>query len=105
MASLIDRIIRTLNSGSSRSARDQAILDAAFIFEKSRGHAPAGWSQEVILSAFSDADIARLKSALVEFIRNRNKACWSLGKSYDPALKPIYIEVLRRDMDADPYEL
>ncbi|HEY8748271.1 MAG TPA: hypothetical protein VIM11_09875 [Tepidisphaeraceae bacterium] len=107
MLGLIDQIIWTLNTQPLASAIDEAIRNAAYVFEKARGLSPAGmgWPDEIINSIFTDADVKRLKDSLIQFIEKGGKGSWALGKSHDPTLKWTYILVLRREMDADTDEL
>jgi hypothetical protein len=105
MSDLIERIITRLASPPGSDELNEAILDGAFVFEKHRGVPPAGWSEEVVTTPVTDADVHRLKAALVEFTDRGGHGSWSLGKAYDPSLIPVFCRVMRRELDGDGYEL
>jgi len=107
MSDLVELIITRLASPPGSDELNKAILDSAFVFEKHRGVPPAGWSEEVVATPVTDADVQRLKAALVEFIDRGGHGSWSLGKAYDPSLIPVFCRVLRRELDGggDGHEL
>ena len=105
MSPLVDKIVSVLETQLSGPAVDEAILDAAFLFEKARGWPPAGASDAVMQSDVSAEDVVCLKSRLVAFIERGGRGSWALGKTCDPALRPVYAGVLRREIDGDAGEL
>ena len=105
MHALINTIIATLDEGITGPALDDAIRNAAFVFEKWRKIPPAGWSDEVIEAELDEPGISRLKAGLVDFIRRGGHGSWALSKSADPGLKPVYIGVLNRELEEGAGEL
>lgn len=105
MANLIDRIIQVLESSFDRASLDEALLNAAFLFEKARGLAVCGWSEEIVSADVASADIPRLKRAVVEFVEREGFGTWTLSKCQDPSLKPVFIQGLRRHLQGDAGEL
>ena len=89
------------------SERNQALLDAGFLFEKARGlpQAGMGWSKAVIDASITNVEIERLKAALVEFVEQGGDGLWSLSKCDDQGLKPLFIRVLQHELDGDSGKL
>jgi len=103
--SLVDQIIAALRTAQG-SELNEALLDAAFLFEKARGLTLAHtWSKAVVDAAITEADTARLKAAVVEFVERGGDGLWTLGKCDDPELKPLFIRVLQQELDGDPGKL
>jgi hypothetical protein len=105
MTPLVEDIACTLADGADAEAINDALLSAAFLFEKQRGLAPCAWPADVIAADVSDEDIARLQRAVVAYVEREGVGSWVLGKCCDPALKPVLVAVLRRQLDGDPGEL
>jgi len=105
MANLIAQIIHTLSSSSRRDALDEALLQAAFLFEKARGLEPCGWPDEVVGADLTPGELCRLKQAVVDFVERAGFGSWSLSKCEDPSLKPVFIRALQRNVGGDPHEM
>jgi len=106
MTSLADEIIEAIESATDwRSIWDE-LLNAAFLFEKARGMAPCGWSEEVELADITIADAARLRLAVVDFVQRTGCGSFILSKCGDQTgLKPLYTDVVRRQFDGDLNEM
>jgi hypothetical protein len=105
MINLIDRIMQTLEDPSDGVALDEALLNAAFLFEKARKLPACGWPEEVVRTDTISVDILRLKRAVVEFVEREGFGTWTLSKCQDPSLKPVFIQVMRRHLQGDAGEL
>jgi hypothetical protein len=102
---IIDQVISTLESESSGPVFDEAIRNAAFLFEKAEGLQPAGWSDEIIKANVTCEDLARLKFTLAKLIERGGRGVWALSKSCDPKVKATCLRVLRRELNGDAGEL
>ena len=105
MTPLVENIITTLSDDANAEAIDDALLNAAFVFEKSRGLAPCGWPDEIVAIDLDHEDVPALKRAVVAYVGRKGVGSWTLGKCFDSALKPILVAVLRRQLDGDSGEL
>jgi hypothetical protein len=105
MTSLVENIVRTLTGQADVAAVDDALLNAAFLFEKSRGLPPCGWPDEVVAANITRDEVARLQRAVVAYVERNGFGSWALGKCFDPALRPVLVTVLRRQLDGDTGEL
>ena len=105
MTSIAQRIIAALEESSNTTMVDDAMLDAAFLFEKARGLPPCGWSDEVVRSNLSQDEMRRLRDAVAVFVERNGIGSWTLGKCADPSLKPVLTAVLRRQLHGDASEL
>jgi len=108
METLVDHIIATLRTAKAgEPAHNEALLDAAFYFERARGmqELGMGWSKAVLAARITNTDTARLKTALVEYVQQGGDALFSLSKCDDPKLKGVFIQVLRRMLDGDAGQL
>jgi hypothetical protein len=105
MTPIVEGIIAVLEGDSSDNAMHNAMVDAAFLFEKSRGVPPCGWSDEVVQSNASTEDIRRLREAVVRFVQRTGVGTWTLGKCVDPSLKPLFVEVLQRSLKVEEGDL
>jgi hypothetical protein len=105
MSALVNRIIASLGLPTDSDAFADAVLDAAFLFEKARGGEPCGWPDEVVDTEVDAGDMARLREAVVGFVERHGYGSWMLSKCQDPSLKPVFIRVLRKNVDGDAGEL
>lgn len=105
MTPIVENIIRTLTGQADAEAIDDALLNAAFLFEKSRGLTPCAWPDEVVAANISREDVVRLQRAVVAYVERAGVGSWTLGKCFDPALKHVLVAVLRRHLDGDSGEL
>ena len=118
METLVDTLIRALEAPQA-DAWHEALLDAAFLFEKAslpRGEctveefaARMGWSSAVLHVEVGSHEVDRLKTALVRFIERHPdgphavSAIWALGKlNGDRTLLPIFIRLLRCSHERNP---
>jgi hypothetical protein len=106
---LIQRVVRTLDTASPQSATavDRALIDAAFLLEKSRGLHHSLWPQHVQSAQVTTEHAQSLKRAIAVYVRRFARGSWALGKSADPAQRQILTQVLRCNLapDGDPFEL
>ena len=105
MATIVESIITVLNDQTDADALHDALLNAAFLFEKSRGLTPCCWPDEVCAANLSREDVLRLQGAVVAYVEREDCGSWVLGKCFDPTLKPVLLRVLRRQLDGDTDEL
>jgi succinyl-diaminopimelate desuccinylase len=115
--SLYDQLSEELEREPPESLRE-VLLNAAFLFEKATLSASTqdpedfarsmGWPPEVIDQEISLVGGHQLRDALVRFIHRwmehpaAGMAVWALGKLHDPALKPVFDEVLDHHLERDP---
>jgi|SRR5690348_12130313 len=105
MTDVITRIVTVLEDRSDSAAVQEALVVAAFLFEKARGLPLSGWPDEVI-RANPDADEMRLlRCAVVAYAERTGVGSWTLGKCDDPSLKPVLASLVRRHLDGDAGEL
>ena len=105
MGPLVAQILDELRKPSSPAATRDALLNAAFLFEKARGFQPCGWPDEVIAAETSPQDMRQLKDAVCTFVERAGFGTWALSKSADSSFKPLYVQVLRRQVDGDAGEM
>jgi hypothetical protein len=105
MVSVIDNIVRALDGRGDAASDDDALLKAAFLFERARGLTPCGWPDEVVIANIGAEEVARVRRAVVAYVEREGVGAWALGKCADPALKPVLVAVLRRQLDGDAAEL
>jgi hypothetical protein len=105
MAPIVESIVAALNDQADADAHHDALLNAAFLFEKSRGLTPCAWPDEVLSANVSREDVASLQRAVAAYVEREGVGSWVLGKCFDPALKPLLVAVLRRQLDGDAGEL
>ncbi|HTE18286.1 MAG TPA: hypothetical protein VK689_07880 [Armatimonadota bacterium] len=115
---MVDTIICALEAPQV-DAWHEALLDAAFLFEKAslpRGEctveefaARMGWPSSVVHAVVGYHEVDRLKTALVRFIERHPdgphavSAIWALGKVIgDRTLLPIFIRMLRCSHERNP---
>src|SRR4051812_49605783 len=98
MAPIVENIIAVLERQDA-GAVDDALLDAAFLFEKSRGVPPCAWPDEVAESDAGPEDIRCLRDAVVRYVQRNGVGSWTLGKCFDESLKPVLVSVLQRQLD------
>src|SRR4051812_7912742 len=104
MAPIVENIIAVLERQDAGSV-DDALLNAAFLFEKSRGVPPCAWPDEVAQSNASPEDIRRLRDAVVKYVKRNGVGSWTLGKCFDESLKAVFVSVLQRQLQGDAGEL
>lgn len=106
---LIQRVVRTLDTASPQSATavDRALIDAAFLLEKSRGLHHAAWPEHVQSADVTSENAQSLKRAIAVYVRRFAKGSWALGKSADPAQRQTLTQALRRNLapNGDAFEL
>jgi hypothetical protein len=106
---LIQRVVRTLDTASPRSATavDRALIDAAFLLEKSRGLHHAAWPEHVQSADVTTENAQSLTRAVAVYVRRFARGTWALGKSADPAQRRTLAQALRRNLapDGDAFEL
>ncbi len=105
MTDIIARIVTALEDRSDSAAVQEALLDAAFLFEKARGLPLSGWPDEVIRANPDAGEMSPLRSAVVAYAERTGAGSWALGKCDDPSLKPVLVSLLRRHLDGDAGEL
>jgi hypothetical protein len=105
MAPIVENIIAVLEQQPDAEAVHEALLNAAFLFEKSRGMSPCAWPDEVVESNASSEDVCRLRDAVVMYTRRTGVGSWTLGKCFDESLKPVLLSVLKRQLHGDAGEL
>lgn len=105
MAELVEEIIRVLADPPDEESLQYALWGAGSLFEKARGLPPVGWFPGVKEADLGDADIQRVKLALVAFVEKGGFGCSALMVLRDPSLKPLFIDVLRRQIDGKAGEL
>lgn len=105
MTPIVDRIIRTLGESTDAGAINDAMLDAAFLFEKARGLPPRAWGEDVLNSTIIPSQIQRLQEAVVEYVEWTHRGAWTLGKCNDMRLKPLLFRMLKHHVTNDAEEL
>jgi hypothetical protein len=105
MTSVIEKIRVALERESDDEVINDALLNAAFLFEKARGLSACAWPDEVVECSLSVEDLSALRRAVVAYVERMGVGSWSLGKCCDPTLKPVFIEVVRRQLNGDAGEL
>jgi hypothetical protein len=108
MSSIVSRIVSVLEPNGvsdDAAAVDDALLNAAFLFEKARGLPPSAWPAEVINSHPTAANVRRLRDAVASFAERTGLGAWALGKCGDASLKPVLMRIVRRQLLGDPGEL
>lgn len=106
---LIQRLVDTLRAASAQSttAVDKALIDAAFLLEKSRGLHHGAWPAHVRSADVTGEQAESLKCAVAAYVRRTALGSWALGKSADPAQRNVLTAALRRHLapGGDPFEL
>lgn len=105
---LVKQLIATIETTEAESrALDEALIDAAFLLEKSRGLHHAGWPDHVQSAAVTTEHAQSLKRAVAAYVRRCARGCWALGKSADPAQRDTLANALRAHLapGGDPFEL
>jgi hypothetical protein len=105
MSPIISRIVADLKNMPDAPSVNDALLDAAFLFEKARGMAPSGWSDEVVAASPDPEEMRLLQRSVVDFVERTGVGSWTLGKCRDASLKPVLLAVLRRQLRGDAGEL
>lgn len=105
MTSIIDSIIQALDKEAQGNARDETLLQAGDIFERVRGVPTSTMFPEIDNGQFNDAEVAKLKRAVIAFVERKALGSWTLSKCHDYALKPVFVRVLRRQLHGDSNEL
>lgn len=105
MAPIIERIVAALSDPENYGGHPDALRNAGYLFEKFNGLPGSGWPDEVAAANVSDENIARLQRAVVAYVEREGVGTWALSKCDDPALKPVLLAVLRRQLEADADEL
>jgi hypothetical protein len=105
MAPIVENIIAVLERQPDAGAVDDALLNAAFLFEKSRGVPPCAWPDKVVESNASGEDKRGLRDAVVTYVQRSGVGSWTLGKCFDESLKPVLVSVLHRQLQGDAGEL
>jgi hypothetical protein len=100
---IVSRIIAVLDAAYAAEGADvdNALLDAAFLFEKASGLPPSAWSDEVLQATPTPEAMARLRHAVVAFVERTAVGTWTLSKCNDPTLKPLFVALLRRQLHGD----
>jgi hypothetical protein len=120
MDKFVEKLISDLNS-NNQAAVQESLLQTSFIFEKHRGVGvnwdierqitSLGWSREVAATHFSDAHIAALKSAVIDYFErnpeneNAASALSALSALMDARMKQFFVKALRIYVDTDPAAL
>jgi hypothetical protein len=105
MAPIIENIIAVLDRQPGAEAVNDALLNAAFLFEKSPGLPPCAWPDDVVESNLSGEDIRHQRDALVTYVQRSGVGSWALGKCFDESLKPVLVSVVQRQLRGDASEL
>jgi len=105
MAPIVENIIAVLERQPDAGAVNDALLNAAFLFEKSRGVPPCAWPDEVAQSSATPEEMHRLRDAVVKYVQRNGVGSWTLGKCFDKTLKPVLVSVLQRHLQGDAGEL
>lgn len=105
MAPIVENIIAVLERQPDAGAAHDAFLNAAFLFEKSRGVLPCAWPDEVAQSNASPEDMRRLRDAVAKYVERNGVGSSTLGKCFDASLKPVLVSVLQRQLQGDAGEL
>lgn len=117
MDKFVEKLISDLHSNNP-AAVQESLLQTSFIFEKRRGVGAnleiesqitsLCWSREVATTRFSDADIAALKTSVIDYIErcpaneNAASALSALSALWDASTKPIFVKALRIYVDSNP---
>lgn len=112
--SLWAKVARTVAAHAEHDDIQEAIGNAAFLFEKSHAHQAGddyrgdnlGWTDEVDAEPVDFAARDRLRDTLVAFVKRRpddlncGSAYWALGKLHDSSLRDLYAEALEYYLNA-----
>jgi hypothetical protein len=108
MSDLIPHLVRTLGATVPASAAvDRALIDAAFVLEKSRGRWNAAWPARVVAARVTPGAAAQIARAVAAYVDRTHCGCWALGKTADPTHLPILARALQRHLQpgGDAHEL
>jgi hypothetical protein len=72
MARFVDHLIETMQNAKDARSVDDALLDAAFLFEKARGMQPCGWTPAVEQADITPEDALRLRKEVIQFVERQH---------------------------------
>jgi len=107
MSGLVEEILAGLNRGTPEEVGDAAAR-AVSLFEMARGQRPFVEDLQPTARDLTDDGIAELVRGLVEAVEGAPTSSrsgplvWALGKRFDGGMRPLFLRLLRANVDGDP---